>query len=51
MIVDLGKAYVGSENFSSTSLDKNRELGMIVAESSIIQSLETTFMTDYAASQ
>jgi phosphatidylserine/phosphatidylglycerophosphate/cardiolipin synthase-like enzyme len=51
MIVDLGKAYVGSENFSSTSLDNNRELGLIVAESSIIQSLETTFMSDYAASQ
>lgn len=51
MIVDLGKAYVGSENFSSTSLDKNRELGMIVAEPTIIQSLETTFMSDYTVSQ
>ncbi len=51
MIVDGTRAFVGSENFSSASLDKNRELGVIVAESTIIQSLETTFMSDYAASQ
>ncbi len=49
MIVDDQKAYVGSENFSSTSLDKNRELGMLVASASIIQGLETAFMTDYAS--
>ncbi len=51
IIVDGTKAFVGSENFSSTSLDKNRELGLLIAETSIIQSLENTFMSDYAASQ
>ena len=51
IIMDEQKAYVGSENFSSTSLDKNRELGMLIAESTIIQSLEASFMTDYATAQ
>ena len=50
MIVDGARAYVGSENFSSASLDLNRELGLIVAAPQIIQMLEATFMTDYAAS-
>jgi cardiolipin synthase len=48
IIADEQEAYVGSENFSSTSLDKNRELGMLIAEASIIQGLEEAFMTDYA---
>lgn len=50
MLVDGTRAYVGSENFSAASLDLNRELGLIVAAPQIIQMLETTFMTDYAAS-
>ena len=50
MIVDGTRAFVGSENFSSASLDLNRELGLIVAAPDIIQMLETTFMTDYTAS-
>jgi cardiolipin synthase A/B len=51
VLVDGGKAFVGSENFSSTSLDKNRELGLVIADPTILQALQTTFMTDYAASQ
>lgn len=51
IIMDEQEAYVGSENFSSTSLDKNRELGMLIAAPAIIQSLEATFMTDYATAQ
>ncbi len=50
MVIDDARAYVGSENFSSASLDLNRELGLIVAAPAIIQSLATTFMADYAAS-
>jgi len=50
MIIDGARAYVGSENFSSASLDLNRELGLIVAAPDIIQSLATTFMSDYEAS-
>jgi phosphatidylserine/phosphatidylglycerophosphate/cardiolipin synthase-like enzyme len=51
IIVDGTRAFVGSENFSSASLDKNRELGLIVADPNTIQSLEATFTSDYAASQ
>ena len=51
MIIDGLRAYVGSENISTASLDQNRELGLIVAAPDIIQMLEATFMTDYTASQ
>jgi phosphatidylserine/phosphatidylglycerophosphate/cardiolipin synthase-like enzyme len=50
MIVDGARAYVGSENFSTASLDLNREVGLIVAAPEIIQNLETTFISDYATS-
>ncbi len=51
MIIDGARAYVGSENFSAASLDRNRELGLIVAAPEIIQRLATTFLNDYTASQ
>jgi phosphatidylserine/phosphatidylglycerophosphate/cardiolipin synthase-like enzyme len=41
------RAFVGSENFSATSLDQNRELGIIVSNMDIIQSLEATFDHDW----
>lgn len=40
-------AYMGSENFSSTSLDKNRELGILMTDSSMLSSLESTFQSDW----
>ena len=43
------RALVESENFSTTSLDRNRELGIIVTSPTIISSLKTTFERDYAA--
>ena len=49
MLVADGKvAYVGSENFSQTSLDKNREVGVILVESSSISPLASTFDNDWA---
>jgi cardiolipin synthase len=51
MILDQARAYVGSENISSASLDLNRELGLIVADPTTIKTLATTFSSDYAASQ
>lgn len=51
MIIDQARAYVGSENISSASLDLNRELGLIVANSNIISALAMTFSSDYASSQ
>ncbi len=38
--------YLGSENYTATSLDKNREMGLIVTDLAIIGSVETTFAHD-----
>ncbi|MFO0762918.1 MAG: phospholipase D-like domain-containing protein [Byssovorax sp.] len=46
--VDGQRAYLGSENFSYTSLSKNREVGVIAYESSILTLMGTTFDTDWA---
>ncbi len=48
IIVDDSKAFVGSENFSSNSLLKNRELGTIITNPKIIDQIETIFTKDYA---
>jgi hypothetical protein len=44
------KAFVGSENFSSGSLNDNRELGMITTDSGVVTGLETTFDGDFSGS-
>jgi len=41
------QAYMGSENFSVTSLDKNRELGILLYDASMLASLENTFQSDW----
>ena len=41
------QAFLGSENFSWTSLNKNRELGIILNDSAILSSLEGTFEADW----
>ncbi len=48
-VVDGKVAYAGSENFSQTSLDKNREVGMILVEDSSLAPLRATFDKDWAA--
>ena len=48
LILSGGRALVESENFSTTSLDRNRELGIIVTSPKIISSLKVTFERDYA---
>jgi hypothetical protein len=54
VIADYGystaKAFVGSENFSSGSLNDNRELGIITTNSTIVSGLETTFDGDFTGS-
>src|ERR1700685_3151703 len=54
VIADYGystaKAFVGSENFSSGSLNDNRELGMITTDSGVVSGLETTFDGDFTGS-
>jgi cardiolipin synthase A/B len=42
------QAYIGSENFSCVSLDDNRECGIIVTESAILNRLQTTYNSDWA---
>ena len=41
------RAFVGSENFSAASLGENRELGIIISDSTIIKSLMKTFGADW----
>ncbi len=47
IIADGNLAFVGSENISTQSLDQNREIGVLVANSQVIQQLEATFETDF----
>jgi cardiolipin synthase A/B len=49
IVADGARAYLGSENLSQTSLDKNREVGVIVTDDSSIAPLRTSFETDWAA--
>jgi hypothetical protein len=54
VIADYGlstaKVFVGSENFSSGSLNDNRELGLITTDSGVLSGLETTFTADFTGS-
>jgi hypothetical protein len=54
VIADYGtstaKAFMGSENFSSGSLNDNRELGLITTDSGVMTGLETTFSADFTGS-
>ncbi|MFL5627914.1 MAG: phospholipase D-like domain-containing protein [Ktedonobacteraceae bacterium] len=51
IIVDGQKAFVGSENISTQSLDANRELGIIVSDQGVLLTLQQTFQQDWADSQ
>ncbi len=48
-IVDARRAFVGSENNSTNSLDHNRELGIIVDDADAIGVFSTGFEKDFAA--
>jgi cardiolipin synthase A/B len=39
--------FIGSENFSSTSLNQNRELGLIISTRSILASIAHSFASDF----
>jgi len=45
------KAFIGSENFSSTSLNRNRELGLITANPTVLGAIAKDFGTDFARGQ
>jgi hypothetical protein len=54
VIADYGtstaKAFAGSENFSSNSLNDNRELGLITSDSGVVSGLEAAFSADFTGS-
>ena len=54
IIADYGtsaaKAFAGSENFSSNSLNDNRELGLITTDAGVVSGLESTFSGDFSGS-
>ena len=47
ILEDNSEVFIGSENFSFTSLNKNRELGIFLKDPQIISSIENTFTTDW----
>jgi phosphatidylserine/phosphatidylglycerophosphate/cardiolipin synthase-like enzyme len=49
IIADGRHAFIGSENFSATSLDYNRELGILVRNTGVIQKLVDVFTNDWQA--
>jgi len=51
IVVDGQRAFVGSENISTQSLDQNRELGIIVADDGVLHTLQQTFQEDWADSR
>jgi cardiolipin synthase A/B len=42
------KVFIGSENFSSISLNHNRELGLIISSSAILSAIARSFAADFA---
>ena len=49
IVADADKAFIGSENISSTSLDNNREMGIIVTGANAIGAVESAFNSDWKA--
>jgi phosphatidylserine/phosphatidylglycerophosphate/cardiolipin synthase-like enzyme len=41
------KVFIGSENFSSTSLNQNRELGLIISSHPAMSAIASTFAADF----
>lgn len=50
MIIADNQAFVGSQNLSWTSLNNNREVGMIISDPTLLATLKSTFQQDLAAS-
>lgn len=48
VVADGAVAFVGSENFSSTSLDENRELGITIGEPQALATLSHVYAQDWA---
>jgi phosphatidylserine/phosphatidylglycerophosphate/cardiolipin synthase-like enzyme len=46
-----GKVFIGSENFSNTSLNDNRELGLIISSHAVMSAIAGTFASDFRNGQ
>lgn len=51
IVADGRLAFVGSENFSPTSLDQNREVGLLLADTSALATIAATFERDWVVGQ
>jgi cardiolipin synthase A/B len=49
ILVDGETAYMGSENLTSTSMEQNREIGLIVTDPDPLATMEATFEKDFAS--
>lgn len=47
VVADGQRAFVGSENFTATSLDQNRELGVLTENQSVVRRIGQTFQSDW----
>jgi phosphatidylserine/phosphatidylglycerophosphate/cardiolipin synthase-like enzyme len=50
ILVDGISLFIGSQNLTKTSLDENRELGIVTDDRGVIARLTATFARDFAAS-
>lgn len=48
MVIDGRWAYLGSVNFTTWSLDRNRELGLVTADEEVLTKIRSTFEADFA---
>jgi cardiolipin synthase A/B len=51
IVADGRLAFVGSENFSPTSLDQNREVGLLLADALALATIAATFERDWAVGE
>ncbi|HEX5416729.1 MAG TPA: phospholipase D-like domain-containing protein [Chloroflexota bacterium] len=51
LVADRREAFVGSENISTASLDRNREVGLLVDDAGAITILEDTFSRDWQSAR
>jgi hypothetical protein len=47
IVADRRMVFIGSENLSNTSLDQNREMGLLLTETAAINAVETAFAADW----
>lgn len=51
VVVDEARAYLGSINLSFTSLNKNREVGLVVTDPTAVQRMSSTFEKDWTSAK